>query len=91
MNRDRDCQTFSTSDIYLASALKISGFKMLDLKMNGNRRGTFIFEDKPERPQYVRDYFSGELTGSLKDFSNAWSDLKSLVSEMETEKHESRW
>jgi hypothetical protein len=34
----------------------------------------------------VRGYFSGELTGSLKAFSNAWADLKSLVNEIEMER-----
>jgi hypothetical protein len=77
---------FQTHDLYLAAALKIHGFKIIDLKRNGNGRGIFIFKDQPNRTQFVRTYFSGELIGSLKAFSNAWSDLKSLISEMEMEK-----
>ena len=57
-------------------------FKIIDIKKNDSGRGIFVFEDQPERPGFVRTYFSGELTGSLKAFSNAWSDLKSLI-EME--------
>ncbi|MGA2465498.1 MAG: DUF5659 domain-containing protein [Thermodesulfobacteriota bacterium] len=79
-------KTFETHDLYLAAALKIHGFKIIDLKRNGIGRGIFIFEDQPDRPNYVRNYFSGELLGSLKAFSNAWSDLKRLISEMEMEK-----
>jgi predicted RNA-binding protein YlxR (DUF448 family) len=79
-------KTFETHDLYLAAALKIHGFKIIDLNRNGNGRGVFIFEDRPDRTKYVRDYFNGELQGSLKSFSNAWSDLKSLVSEMEMER-----
>jgi hypothetical protein len=42
----------------------------------------------PSRHKAVRTfkrqgYFPGDLTGSLKAFANAWSDLKGLVSEME--------
>jgi len=74
---------FETNDLYLAAAMKISGFKLIDLRKNGYGIGTFIFEDRPERLQVVRDYFAGDLTGSLKAFSNAWSDLKSYVVEME--------
>lgn len=85
-------QQFETHDLYLSAALKIHNFKLLDLKTNGNGRGIFVFEDQPNRPQLVRAYFSGELTGSLKAFSNAWADLKSLVSEMEMEhRNASRW
>lgn len=81
-------RTFETHDLYLAAALKIHGFKLIDLKRNGIGRGIFIFEDRLDRPNYVRNYFSGELLGSLKAFSNAWSDLKSLINEMEMEKRD---
>ena len=92
MERNGNPKIFETHDLYLASALKIKGFKIIDLRRNGNGRGIFIFEDQPVRPQYVKDYFSGELAGSLKAFSNAWSDLKSRISEMEMEKSDgNRW
>jgi hypothetical protein len=78
-------KTFKTHDLYLASALKISSFKLVDLKRDERGKGLFFFEDRPDRHQIVRAYFSGELTGSLKAFSNAWADLKSLVNEMEPE------
>lgn len=81
-------KTFETHDLYLAAALKIHSFKIVDIKKNGSGRGIFIFEDQPDRTNFVRGYFSGELTGSLKGFSNAWSDLKALVSEMEMEKRD---
>jgi len=81
-------KTFETHDLYLAAALKIHGFKIVDIKKNGNGRGIFVFEDQPGRSGFVRDYFSGELTGSLKGFSNAWADLKSLISQMEMEKRD---
>ena len=74
---------FETHDLYLASALKINGFRLLDLKKDEKGRGIFVFEDRPDRPLLVRGYFSGELIGSLKAFSNAWADLKSLINEME--------
>ena len=80
-----EMKIFSTSDLYLASALKILGYRLVDLRRNGNGRGLFIFEDRPDRPQFVKNYFSGDLSGSLKAFSNAWADLKSLVHEMEIE------
>ncbi len=77
---------FETHDIYLSSALKINGFRLIDLRKDDRSRGIFVFEDRSDRPQLVKNYFSGELTGSLKAFSNAWSDLKSLVNEIEMER-----
>lgn len=80
-------KTFETHDLYLAAALKIHGFKIIDIRKNGNGRGIFVFEDQPKRAQYMRDYFSGELFGSLKAFSNAWADLKGLINEMEMDRN----
>ena len=84
-------KTFQTHDLYLSSALKIYGFRLIDLRRDERGRGIFVFEDQNNRSQIVRDYFSGELTGSLKGFSNAWADLKSLISEMEMEKRNGNW
>lgn len=77
---------FQTHDLYIASALKIYGFKLIDLIKDSKGRGIFIFEDRTDRQQIVKAYFSGELKGSLKAFSNTWADLKSLVNEIEMEK-----
>lgn len=85
-------KTFGTHDLYLAAALKTHNFKIIDIRKNSNGRGIFIFEDQANRSEFVRNYFSGELTGSLKTFSNAWADLKSLINEMEIEKSDGkRW
>jgi len=75
-------KTFSTHDIYLATALKLSGFNFLKIEREINGKGLFIIEDKPERSQYVEDYFSGKLSGSYKSFVNTWRDLKALIWEM---------
>lgn len=84
----QETKTFETHDLYLASALKIHGFKIVDIRRNGSGRGIFVFEDQANRFDLVKNYFSGDLSGSLKAFSNAWADLKSLVSEMEMEKRD---
>ena len=85
-----EAKTFQTSDLYLASALKVNGFRLIDLKRDERGRGIFIFQDRSDRCEVVKGYFSGELTGSLKAFSNAWADLKSLVNEIEMEKWNGR-
>lgn len=79
-----EIKSFETHDLYLASALKIYGFRFISLKLNGKHRGTFIFEDRNDRSQIVRSFFSGDLVGSLKAFTNAWADFKNLLYEMES-------
>jgi len=74
-------EIFRTNDLYLSAALKIHGFKLLKVEKDLRGRGTFIFQDRPNRSDVVTKYFSGELTGSLKDFSNAWADLKTLLNQ----------
>jgi len=83
---NNELSTFRTNDLYLAAALKLSGFKLVDLERQGDGRGTFVFQDRPDRTQWVRNYYSGDLQGSLKLFSSIWADLKALVVEMEREK-----
>jgi hypothetical protein len=76
-------KTFETSDLYLASALKTNGFRLVDTRKCINGRGIFVFEDRPNRPTFVKNYFNGELQGSLKNFANAWSDLKTSLNELD--------
>jgi hypothetical protein len=83
-------ETFRTNDLYLVAALKLSGFRLVDLEGQGDGRGTFIFQDRPDRTQWVRNYYSGGLQGSLKLFSSVWADLKALVVEMERERENGR-
>lgn len=73
--------TFETHDLYLSAALKLSGFRLVDLRKDSKGKGLFVWEDKPDRSKYVREYFSGELQGSLKGFANEWSALKALLTE----------
>jgi len=80
--RKMGINSFETHDLYLAAALKISGFRFISLKRNLKNR-SFIFEDREDRSRIVRDFFSGDLVGSLKAFTNAWADLKNLMYEME--------
>ena len=42
-------KTFETHDLYLAAALKLHSFKLIEIKKNDTRRGIFVFEDQPGR------------------------------------------
>ncbi|MFX0200329.1 MAG: DUF5659 domain-containing protein [Candidatus Hodarchaeota archaeon] len=71
-------ETFETTDLYLASAMKLKGISLIRIKKIGVR-GIFVFKDFDGRPEFIRKYFNGELEGSLGGFANAWSDLKAMI------------
>lgn len=75
-------KTYSTSDLYLATALKLHNFKLLTFENLGAGKGEFIFEDRDDRQEFVRRYFSGELQGSLKEFASEWRNLKRMIFEV---------
>jgi hypothetical protein len=77
--------TYSTHDIYLSACLRLNGFKLITFNKDNRGRGIFVFEDRPERAELVQKYFSGELTGNLKNFISTWKDLKGLLYEMGNE------
>ena len=67
---------FETSDIVLASALKVQGCKLVDIKKEGNR-GTFCFA---EVHQGALDAFNlGQMLVEPVTFNNALKALTTAV------------
>ena len=80
-------RTFKTSDIHLSAALKLHGFKLLSIDKNPRtRRGSFVFEDRFDRPRLVQEFFDGSLQGSLKQYVSIWGDLKGLVNQSDDDR-----
>ena len=69
--------TYETTDLYLGCFLKARGLRLLDAKRDG-RRITFVFEDRPERGDLIRDFYN-DGTVRVNDFKNALQDLKAIV------------
>jgi len=72
MNKD-----FLTSDLYLAAFLKAKGLQLLDKKTEG-KRVSFIFEDRDDRENLVRQFFNDGLV-NITIFKSAIQDLKTMV------------
>jgi hypothetical protein len=70
--------TFSTSDIYVASLLRTAGVKFLAIRKDGPR-GFFIFEDSPAREKLVVDFFNGEAVLNVRQYVDHWMNFKKLV------------
>lgn len=81
MKIEIEMKTFSTYDLYLAAALKVHAFRLVDIKQD-SARAMFIFEDRDDRIEKVRHFFSGELQGSLKAYVDAWSSFRAMISEV---------
>lgn len=69
---------FSTSDIALSAALKISEFKLLRVNRDGSK-AVFVFEDKPKRPEMVMRFINREMTVEPLRFMEEVRNLKSLT------------
>lgn len=72
---------FVTTDIHLATALRVSGLKFVGVSKNGSK-GTFVFEDTPEREKIVMAFYNGELIQNVKQFIEHWFGFKKMVSEL---------
>lgn len=70
--------TYSTKDVYLASTIIASGFRLLDIVRN-ERQCTFIFESTADLENVVADYWSGNLRTDPKFLFNAFKELKNRM------------
>ncbi|MCD4847589.1 MAG: DUF5659 domain-containing protein [Candidatus Aegiribacteria sp.] len=69
---------YETTDFYLASFLKSTGYLLAGLGKSGNRT-IFKFGDKPERNSDILAYYNGE--GSVPPLSliSAIKEMKALI------------
>lgn len=68
---------FLTSDLYLSAFLKAKGLKLIDKKTEG-KKVIFIFEDREDREDLVRQFFNNGLV-NITAFKGAIQDLKTMV------------
>lgn len=73
-----ETKEFRTSDLFLASFLKASGFEIDDvIKTEG--KTVFCFIDKEDRKQLVKDYFNNKATIECLSFVRAQRELKGML------------
>ena len=71
--------SYSTSDLHLATFLKISGLRLINILHNGSRRATFVFEDSPDRQKLVLRFMNQEGQVEPVRFVETWKSLKALA------------
>jgi len=69
---------YSTFDLWQAALLKVKGFDLLGVQVNGNGRALFEFEDRPEREQLLIDFVNRKLSVEPLGFVDAMKSLKAL-------------
>ena len=81
-------KTFETHDLYLSSALKINGFRLINLRRDERGRGIFVFEDYSQGDWFLevrqggykrsvpRTTDIGREIGRLKDETSQFEDLR---------------
>ena len=71
--------TYHTSDLYVAAWLLLNDFQFKGLDRQDRRRSTFIFEDRPDRPELVNTFLRGSAQGNLADFVYCIRKAKRLL------------
>lgn len=74
----RDPNHYETTDCYLASFLKASGYSLAGLGRSGNRT-VFRFEDKPERSRDILAFYNGEGSVFPLSLISAIREMKALI------------
>ena len=70
---------FETYDLWLATLLKVKGFRLFNVRTNGDNRSLFVFEDQPERQQLLMDYVNRKTQVEPMAFVNEMKGLKALT------------
>ena len=69
---------FHTKDIYLATALKQSGARIIRVE-NRTGKGVFVFDDSAKLKELALRFFNGEMRVDPQGLFEAWKSLKSMV------------
>jgi hypothetical protein len=69
---------FKTRDIYLATALRQSGAKIVRVE-NHTGKGIFVFKSSPTIEKLTTDFFNGDLRVDPQGLFEAWKSLKSMA------------
>ena len=71
--------TFSTSDFYLAAFLRAKGFNLVDMDRTNTKRAFFIFENRKDKTELVENFLFGNAYVEPKSFIAAIKELKQLL------------
>ena len=78
--KDRGAQesAFETRDFYLACYLRCTGYDLIDLRAQGQRK-VFVFRDRPTRRDDVLAFYGQGAAVQPLAFSTTIKDMKALL------------
>jgi hypothetical protein len=69
---------FETRDFYLACFLRCTGYELIDLRAEGQRK-VFVFRDRPTRREDVLTFYGDSAAVPPLAFSTTIKDMKALL------------
>ena len=72
--------TYKTTDIVLASCLKLNGYKLETIEVDVSGKGTFVFADVPD--PFITDFDLGNILVEPVLFNNTLKQLTTSVRRM---------
>ena len=69
---------YETRDFYLACFLRCTGYELIDLRADGQRK-VFVFRDRPTRRDDVLAFYGDATTVAPLTFSAVIKDMKALL------------
>jgi hypothetical protein len=70
--------TFETRDFYLACFLRCTGYELIDLRAEGQRK-VFVFRDRPTRRDDVLAFYGDDVDVPALAFCSTIKDMKALL------------
>ena len=70
---------YKTSDLYIAAWLLSKGLELRGINRSNKQRNDFIFQDRSDRPELVRQFTCGSATGNVGDFVYSMRKCKRLL------------
>ena len=78
MKLDAGSKSYETRDFYLACYLKCSGYELLTLRAEGQRK-VFVFRDRLSRPDDVMAFYGDATSVWPRAFAATVKNMKELL------------
>lgn len=70
---------YETSDLYICAWLLSNGLELKSIDRHNSQRCLFIFQDRTDRPELVRQFICGSAMGNVADLIYCLRKAKRLL------------
>ncbi len=72
-------ELFRTSDLALTAYLMVKGYAIKGIECDGNGKGTFLIEDKPQRQGHMLEFFNHQALIEPLVYLDQIKSLKAML------------